>query len=77
MSWNLSIFGTSRRKKSPEVGSDGKHLTWIPWLWKFILRFLLRSSTIASFEEPIWSIDQTYFANKFILIWLCLVEGNF
>ena len=78
---NLGILGTSRREKSTEVESDGRPLAWLSWLWEafweFSLRLLLRSSTTASLEEPMWSIDQTYLANKFVLIWLCLVEGNF
>ena len=31
-------------------------------------------STTASLVRPMWSVDQTHFANKLVLIWLCLEE---
>ena len=31
-------------------------------------------SSTANLKEPMWSINQTYFANKLALIWLYLVE---
>ena len=67
---NLAILGT---KKSTKVEPDGRPLAWISWPWeasgKFSLRPLLRSSTSASSKKPIWSIDQTSFANELVLIW--------
>ena len=71
----ISIFWGPPREKSTKTEYDDRPLAWLSWpweaFWEFSLR-LLRNSTTASLEEPIWSIDQTYFASK--LIWLCLVE---
>ena len=41
--------------------------------WEFSLR-LLRSFTTSSVAEPMWSIDWSYFGNKLVLIWPCLME---
>ena len=75
---NLNILGTSRTENSPEMEPDSRSLAWLSWpweaFWEFSLTLFLRSYTTASLEELLWSIDQTCFANKLVLIRLCLVE---
>ena len=60
-----------------EINQSIKPLARISCTWEVFGEFslgLLRSSPSASLEESIWSTDQAGFADRLVLIWLCLME---
>lgn len=82
--WNIVLFSLPAPSRNWRVlGSEQLYLVNVEdyllvcgrllLSWEFSVR-LLRSFTTSSVEEPMWSTDWSYFGNKLVLIWPCLME---